>query len=206
MAARPSTDVEEAVAADALPDAPPVPAPIVGYRVPAPIAPANRALDSFELAARPREVQRAIAITRLICLGVALVTYFLPWHLVLVGRLFSDEPTGESFTCTGWSHQHATLLFLLVLVLPIAQPIRRRVRLKAALALHLGTLCLLLVAIMSMLFSMHLFDFVYEIPAGTVFGAAVAWLFFGSLFGLIYEPILYVWQRGRLPPPTRRGG
>jgi hypothetical protein len=175
-------------------------AEITHYREVAPTHATPRPLGSFPLTARPREIQRALAITRAICLAVALVTYFLPWHMV-VPRDWSDHTLGPEFTCTGMSHAAIVFAPLLLLLVPVLYPLRReRPLMRRAMLLHVTTMIVTVFTVSMTLTNWHLFDCVYELPAGNLWGFAIAWIFLSSLMGLAIEPVLYLWQRARLPP------
>jgi hypothetical protein len=190
------------------------------YRETKPSKGARRPLAEVHLAGPPRHVHRALAGARIVTVLVAIVTFFMPWHVVhpLSNGSWGDAfcwapdchpspPTtpppppayGPAYACTGWSHANTVLpLALLVVLVVVALVPFRRPRFGLAFLLAIVDV-LLLFGLGYALFDLkHMFDHVDVLIGERVFQRTLGTIALFVAADVFVTPILYLWARTRL--------
>jgi hypothetical protein len=176
------------------------------------------ALSEVHLAGAPRHVHRALAGVRFAALLVALVCFFLPFHVVhpLSHGRWGDRfcwapdcpaeveppqapPTdGPVYTCTGWSEARTLLpLGLLGALLLVALVPFRRPKFDVAFLLAVLDVLVLVVLAYALLDRRHHFDHVEPLVGERVFHRAMGWVVLLVAADVLVTPVLYVWARAR---------
>ena len=192
------------------------------YRDAAPRKGKRRPLSDVHLAGAPRHVHRALASVRIAALLVAVVCFFLPFHVVHPlsqgswGDAFcwgpdcpspplpNDTPPppptyGPAYTCTGWSHANTALpLVLLVVLLLVALVPFRRPRFGVAFLLAIFDVVIMVLLAYSLFDLKHLFDHVEPLIGERMFHRVMSVVVVLVAGDVLVTPVLFLWGRSRL--------
>ena len=161
----------------------------------------RRPLSQVHLAGPPRLLHQALASLRISALGMAIVAFFLPWHVVHPLTAPSRPLDGPGYTCSGWSHANTTLpLVLLLVLIAISLVPFRRPRFGLAFLLGLTSVATVFGLAYALFDLKHLLDHVEPMVGERIFQRAMTALALLVAADVLATPFLYFWARARLGP------